>query len=463
MKKLMPILTLALLVLPVLPAQADETSTAMQQVADRVGGALAVVRCQVKLDTGTQAMGGMAVCLDKSGLLMTQAIDPRVNPDTITNLEVVIPGVGGKTLSARLLGIDPLTGLSFVKAEGSHPWQVVAFQKSSGTAPGKQVVSVGLALQDPAAPLAVGAGYVSTELRTPSRQVWVTGGMLTAPGSVVLDTAGRAIGLVMGQPMLRYMAPSRQGGLNMALQGLDQAVAYTPVEEFVYILQRIPQDGKVRRLPWIGVGRFQAVSEVEAQANNINTPAVRVDEIIPGHAADKAGLKNRDIVVAHNGQPLEKLATPDLIASEFVRELMKQGTGQDVTLTVIRNGSRQDVKVSLAATPELPNEAPRLFNRQLGLLLREKVMLDQHLDKSPTANVPGMYVVGVGQRSPAAIAGLQAGDLVTAINGQPVGKAEQAGQLIDSFLQQNPPPDLQVSIQRGADTQMIVIRPPAGR
>ncbi len=460
MKKLMPILMLALLALP---AQADELSTAMQQVADRAGGAMAVVRCQIKLDTGTQAMGGMAVCLDTSGLLMTQAIDPRVNPDTITNLEVVIPGVNEKILDARLLGIDPLTGLSFIKAEGNHTWQKVAFQKSSGTAPGKQVVSVGLAIQDPAGPLAVGAAYVSTELRTPSRQVWVTGGMLTAPGSVVFDTSGRAIGLVMGQPMLRYVAPSRQGGLNMALQSLDQAVAYTPVEEFVYILQRIPQDGKVRRLPWIGVGRFQAVSQVEAEANNINTPAVRLDEIIPGHAADKAGLKNRDIVVATNGQPLEKLATPDLVASEFVRELMKQGTDQEVTLTVIRDGSRQDVKVRLAATPELPNEASRLFNRQLGLLLREKVMLDQHLDKSPTANVPGMYVVGVGQRSPAAAAGLQAGDLVTAINGQPVRQATQAGQLIDSFLQQNPPPDIQMSIQRGADSQMIVIRPPAGR
>lgn len=460
MKKLMCILAMAMLAAP---ARADETATAMQQIAAQTGKAFAIVRCQVKLDTGTQVMGGMAVCLDPSGLLMTQAIDPRVNPETITSLEIVLPGVEGKTINARLLGIDPLTGLSFVKAEQPNDWQSVRFQRTAGADPGKQVFSVGVSLQDPAAPLAMGVGYVSTEIRTPGRQVWVTGGMLTAPGSVVFDDQGRAIGLVMAQPLLRYVAPSRQGGLNMALQSLDQAVAFTPVEEFVYILQRIPQDGKVRRLPWIGVGRFQAVSEIEAEANNLNSPAVRVDEVIPGHSADKAGLKNRDLVVAMNGQPLAKLATPDLVASEFVRELMKEGTGKDVTLTVVRDGGRQDINVSLAATPELPNEAPRVFNRQLGLLLREKVMLDQHLDKSPTANVPGMYVVGIGQRSPAAVAGLQQGDLVTAINGQPVRSAEQAGQLIDSFLQQNPPPDIQVAIQRGADSQMIVIRPPAGR
>jgi serine protease Do len=386
-----------------------------------------------------------------------------VDPETIAQLEVVVPGVERRTLKAKLLGIDPLSGLSFIQAMEPHGWQMVKFKSSSALSVGKPVVSVGLALQDPAAPLAVGAGYVSTVLETPGKQAWVTGGSLTAPGSVVFDTAGNAIGLVMGQPLMRYVAPSRQGALNMALQAQDQTAAFTPIEEFLFIIESIPRNGEVRRLPWIGVGRFQAVSEIEANANNITSPAVRIDEIIPGHAADQAGLKNRDIIIALDGKPLEKMATPELVNNAFVQELMRRPVETSVKLTVVRDGAKKDFTLKLAATPELPNEAKKLFHRELGLLVREKVMLDKHLDKTPTANVPGLYVMGVGQRSPAAAAGLQNGDLITAINGQAVQSAEAVGKILDSLMQQSPRPDVKLTVQRGADTTTLVIRPPAAR
>ncbi|MBS3822000.1 MAG: hypothetical protein KGY81_09600, partial [Phycisphaerae bacterium] len=135
-----------LLVLAMLAAAtfADETANTLKRISEKVGGAFVVVRCQVKIATGTQAMGGMGICLDKSGLIMTQAIDARVDPETITQLEVIVPGVEQRALEARLLGIDPLTGMSFIKVSDSHDWQVVAFQKSAAIAHGKQVVSVGL-------------------------------------------------------------------------------------------------------------------------------------------------------------------------------------------------------------------------------------------------------------------------------------------------------------------------------
>jgi S1-C subfamily serine protease len=254
--------------------------------------------------------------------------------------------------------------------------------------------------------------------------------------------------------------PSGQGVMNLALRNDDQAITFLPVEEFVFILEKIPQDGQVRRLPWIGVGAFQPLSDVERQANNVQTPAVRIDRVIPGHAAESAGLQNRDIITGLEGNPLEALGSPDLVARNLERDLYRRSVGETVSLTIQRDSQRRTVSLTLEPMPKLPGEAPRFYHRQLGVVLREKVMLDRYLDKGPTANVDGMLVENVTRSGPAHQAGLQQGDVVTAVNGRPVTTAEGLKQIVDAATSQSPPQELRMDIQRGTATQTVVVRPP---
>jgi serine protease Do len=447
----------------VAPAVGDETSALLQRVAAQQD-ALCQVRCVVQEEglSRSHTMIGVGVCIEAGGMILTQAIDPQIRPESITALELILPGRKPRTVKAKLLGIDPLTGLGFLQAQEAHAWTPVAFVNQSGVKPGDPVASIGLAMNDPALTPTLGVAYVAGILRTPVRVVDVTGGTLSGVGSVVFDAKGRAIGLVGPQPLLRFRVVGARGDTtNLALQGEDNAVRFLPVEEFAYRLGEIPQDGKARPMPWLGIVQFQPVSALEAEANSITTPAVRIDQVVPGHAAAKQGLQNRDLILGLDGAPLEDFASPDLVVRNFQQAFMRKPTGQTIVLNVLSGGARREVTLELEAMPRLPRQAPTYFHRTLGMLLREKVMLDQYLDKGPTATVEGLVVEAVAPRSPADQAGLRQGDVVTAIDDQPMRTADQCKEIIQTALEKTPSPNIRITIQRGGSAETLTLRPGA--
>lgn len=442
------------------PARTDEIQKLMQSVYQKHASALAMVRCEIQNPAGSGSLSGTAICIDPSGVMMTSAISPRVDPEDITSIELTLPG-GETKVPAKLMGIDPLTGLAFLQAQGGN-FSAVPFLQNSSLQIGDPVCSIGLVSENASLPIEMGAAYVGGFLESPDTVVNVTGGRLSSTGSVVFNTKGQAIGLVSGQPYFNLQTLSRQGAMNLTLRDNSRTVSFLPVEEFAYVLSSIPRDGKVRRLPWIGVGRFSPIRPDLAEAKNINQPAVMIDEVIPGYAADSAGLESRDLIIAVDGKPLKKLATPELVTQAFSRELMRKSIGEDITLTIVSGQERRDVTLKLQPMPKLPDEAPQLFDRRLGVVMREKVMLDKYLDKSQTAQVNGLLVRGVANNSPAALAGLQQGDVVTKINDVPVVKAERAKELIDEALEKVPPADVRMEVQRGTGSETIIIRTTQG-
>jgi predicted metalloprotease with PDZ domain len=67
---------------------------------------------------------------------------------------------------------------------------------------------------------------------------------------------------------------------------------------------------------------------------------VLVREVMAGSAADKAGLKAGDVIVAVEDEPVATLG-------ELRRTLRRQGEDNEVTLTLVRNRRAQTVKVTL--------------------------------------------------------------------------------------------------------------------
>ncbi len=217
----------------------------------------------------------------------------------------------------------------------------------------------------------------------------------------------------------------------------------------------------MRPIPWLGILRFQPVTKIEAEINKITTPAVRIDLVIPGYPAAKLGLKNRDLIVAMDGKALEAFASPEMVVMNFQQTYMRKPTGQTVSLKVLSDGASREIKLPLEPMPTLPRQAPRFIHRTLGLVLREKVMLDQHLDKGPTAGVEGMVVEAVGQRSPAEKAGLRQGDVVTTMNDQALRTAQQCKTIVTQAMDKTPPAEIKIIIQRGSSVETLTIRPPS--
>jgi S1-C subfamily serine protease len=152
-------------------------------------------------------------------------------------------------------------------------------------------------------------------------------------GGPLLDSAGRLVGM-------NTAIVSASGGF----AGIGFAI---PVDDINQIVPQLIRHGKVVR-PRLGV---QVASDEAARQMGVDQGAL-VIKVLPGGAAERAGLRGTgrddagqirfgDVIVAIDGQPVAN--DQDLYAA-----LGKHQLGDAVTVTVVRDGQRQDVKVTLS-------------------------------------------------------------------------------------------------------------------
>lgn len=133
------------------------------------------------------------------------------------------------------------------------------------------------------------------------------------------------------------------------------------------------------------------------------TPAPVVDAMSRGGAAEKAGLQVGDRIVSFNGNENPKWDT--------IRGDGLLSPGQALPLVVERNGQR--ISLTITPTPHVEDGETAGF-----------------LDFVPDYGDVPVVVRVVEPGTPASEAGLQAGDVIVAIGGQPVGSGEQVTQFI---------------------------------
>lgn len=133
------------------------------------------------------------------------------------------------------------------------------------------------------------------------------------------------------------------------------------------------------------------------------TPPPVVRQVAPSGAAQTAGLQQGDRIVVFDGNENPKWRT---IADDALL-----APGQPLPIEVERNGQR--LKLTITPTPHTEEGETVGF-----------------LDFIPDYGAVPIVVRSVEPNTPAAEAGLQIGDRIVAINGEPVKSAEQVTQLI---------------------------------
>jgi serine protease Do len=138
-----------------------------------------------------------------------------------------------------------------------------------------------------------------------------------------------------------------------------------------------------------------------------------VASVTDGGPAKAAGVRPGDVIVAYDGHPIRH-------SDELPRLVAETPVGRDVALTVVRNGKTLTLPARIVklAEPEQRRAAGVGGKPALGLAVQTVTsQLAGELGLPVTA---GVLVRGVEDGSPAASAGLQAGDVIAEIDREPV-------------------------------------------
>jgi serine protease Do len=179
---------------------------------------------------------------------------------------------------------------------------------------------------------------------------------------------------------------------------------------------------------YLGVGVLE-LSPEHIKSLNLKEPAgVEVSIVIPGAPAQAVGIRQGDIILEVNGQKVEG-------TEQFQASIGGKAPGTKITLTIWRNGARQNIAATLGrqVMPQLPfglmipmpsEDMQALFAGDAWKVGFDGEPLTPQLAAFfGAAQGEGVLIRTVIEKSPAEKAGLKAGDVVIKVNGMPVSRS----------------------------------------
>ncbi|MGH7159510.1 MAG: S1C family serine protease [Acetobacteraceae bacterium] len=244
---------------------------------------------------------------------------------------IVVSFHDGRTVTARVIGADPLTDIAVLKVDVGRSLPFVRFGDSNAVEVGDWVLAAG----DPfALGATVTAGIVSAKDREIGDGPFDRFLQIDAPinpgnsGGPLFNLKGQVIGMNTA-----IVAP---GGGSV---GIGFAI---PSDTVSRIVAELRAEGRIRR-GWLGAA-VGSLAGPDAAAAGIGSSGVLVNEVVPGGPASQAGLRPGDVVLEVNGTPV---ADPDAM----IRAVASIRPGRRVRLLISRGGQRFDLPVTIGERP----------------------------------------------------------------------------------------------------------------
>jgi serine protease Do len=244
-------------------------------------------------------------------------------------------------------------------------------------------------------------------------------------------------------------------GINTAILsgggGGNQGVGFAiPINMARSVMDQIVGHGKVVR-GYLGLYP-QDVTPSLARQFGLNKPGgALVSGLKPDAPAAKAGLRDGDVILELNGQPVES-------ANDLRLRVSQSAPGTTVKLAVSRDGKVQDVNVTLGELPgdklAEDNSGPSENSGGLEGVNVEELTPDTLQQLQLPSATRGVVVTNVDPSSSAAAAGLDRGDVIQEVNHKPVHNIAEYKQAVAAAGKQ--PVLLLVELQGGVTNYMVI-------
>jgi len=367
---------------------------------------------------------GSGFIISSDGLILTNAHVVREAKDVTVKLS------DRREFTAKVLGSDTATDIAVLRIKAT----------------GLPVVRLGdprqLEVGDPV--LAIGAPYGLEQTAT---QGIVSAKGRSLPGDTVVpfiqtdaavnpgnsggplfDGSGAVVGI-------NAQIYSQSGGF----QGLSFAI---PINVALKVKDQIVATGKATHAR-LGV-TVQDLNQALAESFGLPKPdGALIANVAPGSAAAAAGLKSGDVITEVNGEPVVR-------GGELSSLIGLAAPGEKVKLKVWRDHAPREIEAKLlsadADKTEVADASGDVKPGQLGLGLRALT----RDERKQTGIDQGMVVENVA--GPAARAGIEAGDVLLAINGKPVHSIDQVKSVLAGK-----PKSVALLVQRDGDKIFVPV------
>jgi len=341
--------------------------------------------------------------------------------------DIKVDLIDGRTLPAKLVGTDKASDLALLKISASdlHP---IALGNSDAVQVGDVVLAVGN-------PLNLGQTVTMGIISAKGRSTNVGDGsyedflQTDAPinhgnsGGALVNTKGELVGINS-----QILSPS-DGNI-----GIGFAI---PANMARHVMDELRTSGKVTRAQ-LGVTVQNVTSDMAQTLGLKQVGGVIVGSVTSGSAAERAGIKQGDVILLFNGQPVHDM-------NALRNRVADTQPGSTANVTVVRDGSERSFAVKLDEAQ--PAKSAR---RDSGSDTEDKTALGLSVvpltpDLASRIGAPntahGLVVEEVTPDGRAADAGLQAGDLIEQVNRQPVRTVDE----------------LKAAVRRSADKPVLLL------
>ncbi len=371
---------------------------------------------------------GSGFIVSTDGIILTNA---HVVKDA---KEVTVKLTDRREFRAKVLGSDPKTDIAVLRIEAKN-LLVVSLGKTSDLRVGEWVLAIG-------SPFGfentVTAGVVSAKGRSlpdDSAVPFIQTDVAINPGNSggpLFNARGEVVGI-------NSQIYTRSGGY----QGVSFAI---PIDLASKIKDQIISTGKAEHAR-LGVA-VQEVNQAFADSFKLDKPeGALVSTVEKGGPGDKAGLQSGDVIRKVNGQPI--VSSGDLPAA-----ISMATPGDSVKLDIWRQGAAKEITAQLgnlndkanAKAVELAGKKDAARQGRLGLALRPL----QPDEQQELGLLSGLVVQQAS--GPAAMAGIQSGDILISVNGKAVTTVDQVRAAVTSLEK-----SAALLIQRGNDKIFIPV------
>lgn len=339
--------------------------------------------------------------------------------------EITVKLTDGRELKAKKLGADEQSDIALLKVEPKE-LTAIPLADSDALRVGDFVVAIGN-------PFGLNQTVTSGIVSALGRSGLNIGGyenFIQTDAAINRGNSGGALVSLRGELVGINTAIFGPNGGNV---GIGFAI---PSNMMKNLVDQIIEFGEVRR-GLLGV-TGQDIDSGLAEAMNLDvSQGAFVSEVTPDSAAEKGGLQAGDIITEIDGRTLASFQA-------LRAKIASSGAGAEHELTIIRKGKRQKVSVVLGdATQNV------VVAKEIHAALEGATLTNGKTKQGDS----GVVISELENRSPAALIGLQDGDVIIGINRKKVDNIVQLRSELDDAQGV-----IALNIKRGISSLYLVIR-----